>query len=251
MEKGKPNRNAVFTVPLQEPEHEETAAPMPPDNEKKDGGDEKKKHRKKLIIGASAAALVLLTAVLMIVLISRGGENENHSTPAPAFTDAPTYHANGFSVDEIRARLLDRTYISAFPGEDDTARRISYYETVFNVPENDTTYDLFAAPASLGEIPVEALKRSELVLCFHYTQNADSSDAIEGKLILNGGSFGAAEKEFSLNRLYDVGQIFVGLDELVPDASLWQVGSYRLSLMLDGLTAYTCSFELVSSSTLN
>ena len=156
-----------------------------------------------------------------------------------------TYSANGFAVDDVNARLLDRTYIDYFPGKDDTTRRLSYYEKVFNIPAGDTTYDLFAAPVDLGEIPAKALGRSELVLCLHYIQRAASSETVEGKLILEGLASGTIEKTVSLYGFQKTGLIFIGTDELVPDAVLWRAGTYRLFLMLDGLTAYTCVFELV------
>lgn len=156
-----------------------------------------------------------------------------------------TYSANGFAVDTVNARLLDRAYIEYFPGKDDTTRRFNYYETVFNVPENDTTYDLFATPVDLCEIPVKATRQSELVLCLHYIQHAASSETVEGKLILEGLSSVATEKAISLNGFQKAGLIYIGTDELVPDVSLWHAGSYRLILILDGLTAYACNIELL------
>ena len=169
---------------------------------------------------------------------------EKNQSPEPQPLEI-TYSANGFAVTEIKARLLDRTYIDIFQGEDDAARRRTYYETVFNVPEGDTKYDLFAAPADLRSIPVSALGSSELVLCLRYTQFADSAEAVEGKLILEGLPSGTVEKAFSLQELHKTGLIFIGADELVPDLSLWRAGSCRLILMLNGQAAYACNIALV------
>ena len=112
--------------------------------------------------------------------------------------------------------------------------------------EGDAKYDQFAVPIGLNEIPVGAIKRSELVLCLHYMQDSASTDAVREGLILEGLESGAVRKEHSLNGLFETGLIYVGLDELVPDSTLWQSGSYQLTVMLDGLTACVCEFELIA-----
>lgn len=244
MEKDNPKKNSIFTVPPQEKEPEEIAAPAPSDGRKEgEGKEENGKKKRWILIGALSAVAAV---ALFILLLPRGGGNEEKPAAVPAATAAPVYSENGFSVDGIKARLLDRAYIDAFQGADETARRISYYETVFNVSENDTTYDSLAVPIELNAVPAEALKRSELVLCIHYTQLTASADIVEGKLILEGLPSGTEEKGFSLQGLFETGQIYVGLDELLPDSSVWRVGDYRLTLMLNGAAACVCGINLTT-----
>ena len=189
--------------------------------------------------------IMLIGAVLIVLLIKNGDQPENVVT-APISTTIPEYSKNGFYIDRVNARLLDRSYIGSFQGENDQEQRKNYYETVFNMAVDDKSFDLFAEPIDLGEVPIGAMKRSELVLCLHYKQDSASTDVVNGELILNGLESDAVQKEFSLNGLYETGQIYVGLDELVPDVSLWKIGTYQLKLMMDGLVACTYEIELAA-----
>ena len=199
------------------------------------------KHKRLVII----LGVMLIGAVLIVLLIKDGDQPENVVT-TPISTTIPAYSKNGFYIDRVNARLLDRSYISSFQGENNQEQRKNYYETVFNIAVDDKRFDLFAEPIDLGVVPIGAMKRSELVLCLHYKQDSASTDIVDGELILNGIESGTVKKAFSLNGLYEAGQIYVGLDELVPDVSLWKIGTYQLKLMMDGLDACTYEIELTA-----
>lgn len=175
------------------------------------------------------------------------------ATVVPTVIAAPTaitntsvtitpYETNGFYIRKTEIRLLARKYAVQYSSPKE------YYKQVFNARLSAQNLESFAPPVDTQAILLRKMTDSELVFALYYHQNAETTDKVEGKIVLEGFPSGAVENPVFFQGLFSDGIMYFSMDSLIPNASQWVPGNYRFSFWLENSIVYSCSFIIVPNA---